>query len=75
MTKGVVVVAAEGPSRRSCEDPAVVHRVANRAIVCHVLDALAAAGCEDLAVVAPAALASGIRGCVDEDGGFGKAPG
>jgi glucose-1-phosphate thymidylyltransferase len=71
MNKGVVVVPAEDPSRRACEDPAAVHRIANRAIICHVLDNLAAAGLDDLAVVAPAALVPQIRSCIDQDGGFG----
>jgi glucose-1-phosphate thymidylyltransferase len=69
--KGVVVVPAETGSCRPSDDPAATRRIANRAIVCHVLDGLAAAGLDELAVVAPAELAPYIRGCIDEDGGFG----
>jgi glucose-1-phosphate thymidylyltransferase len=71
--KGVVVVPAEGASRRASDDPAATRRIANRAIVCHVLDGLAAAGVDELAVVAPPALASEIRRCIEEDGGCGSA--
>ncbi|MGP0037021.1 MAG: hypothetical protein ACLP4R_20985, partial [Solirubrobacteraceae bacterium] len=71
--KGVVVVPAEGASRRASDDPAATRRIANRAIVCHVLDGLAAAGLDELAVVAPAPLASEIRRCIEEDGGYGSA--
>jgi glucose-1-phosphate thymidylyltransferase len=70
--KGVVVVPAEKASRRPSAEPTATHRIANRAIVCHVLDGLIAAGLEDLAVVAPAELAPQIRRCIDEDGGFGS---
>ena len=41
--------------------------------MCHVLEGLAAAGLDDLAVVAPPTLAPQIRSCIDEDGGFGSA--
>src|SRR5947209_1518386 len=68
--KAVVVVPVESTSRRPYDDPAATRRIANRAIVCHVLDGLATAGLNDLAVVAPAALAPQIRSCIDEDGGF-----
>jgi glucose-1-phosphate thymidylyltransferase len=70
--KGVVVVPAEDPSRRPCDDPASTHRIANRPIVCHVLDGLQSVGLEDLAVVAPPESAARIRKCIDEDGGFGS---
>ena len=64
------MVPAANPSFRPSDDPAVTHRIANRAIICHVLDGLAAAGVDDLAVVAPAGVASQIRSCIDEDGEF-----
>lgn len=70
--KGVVVVPAENPSLRPFHDPAATHRIANRAIICHVLDGLVAAGLDDLAVVAPPALAPQIQTCIDGDGGFGS---
>lgn len=68
--KGVVVVPADSSSHRPYDEPAATHRIANRAIVCHVLDALAAAGLDDLAVVSPIELAPEIRSCIDEDGEF-----
>lgn len=68
--KGVVVVPPESPSRSPSEGPTATRRIANRAIVCHVLDGLASAGLDELAVVSPAALAPQIRSCIDEDGGF-----
>jgi glucose-1-phosphate thymidylyltransferase len=71
MSKGVVVVPVEDPSRRPCDDPAATRRIANRAIVCHVLDGLKAAGLNQLAVVSPPELAPQIRACIDQDGGFG----
>ena len=70
--KGVVVVPVEDPSRRPGEDPAATSRIANRAIVCHVLAGLVAAGVDDLAVVAPPELATQVRRCIDEDGVFGS---
>ncbi len=69
--KGVVVVPPERASRRPFDDPAATRRIANRAIVCHVLDGLAAAGIDELAVVTPAELAPQVRCCIEEDGGFG----
>jgi glucose-1-phosphate thymidylyltransferase len=59
--------------RRRFDDPGATRRIANRAIVCHVLDGLTTAGLDDLAVVSPATLAQEIRGCIDEDGRFGSA--
>jgi glucose-1-phosphate thymidylyltransferase len=41
--------------------------------VCHVLDGLAAAGLDEVAVVAPPGLAFEIRRCIEEDGGYGPA--
>ena len=70
--KGVAVVPLESSSRRPHDDPVATRRIANRAIVCHVLDGLVAAGVDDLAIVAPAELAAEIRSCIDEDGGFGS---
>ncbi len=59
-------------SRRQHDDPSATRHIANRAIVCHVLDGLVAAGVDDLAVVAPPALAPPVRRCIDEDGAFGS---
>lgn len=71
--KGVVVVPAGSSSHRPWDDPPATHRIANRPIVCHVLEGLAAAGVDEVAVVAPTALAPQIRNCIGEDGGFGSA--
>jgi len=70
--KGVVVVPAEDPARQSRDGAAATRRIANRAIVCHVLDGLVGAGLDQLAVVSPAALAPEIRRCIEDDGGFGS---
>ncbi|HTX45435.1 MAG TPA: hypothetical protein VMD48_04110 [Solirubrobacteraceae bacterium] len=70
--KGVVVVPVEDSPLRPRDDPAATHRIANRAIVCHVLDGLVAAGVDEVAVVAPPDLAPQIRRCIDEDGCFGS---
>jgi glucose-1-phosphate thymidylyltransferase len=67
-----VVVPVESSSRSPSDAPTATRRIANRAIVCHVLDALAAVGLDALAVVAPAPLAPEIRSCIDEDGEFGS---
>ncbi|HTX09339.1 MAG TPA: hypothetical protein VME22_12045 [Solirubrobacteraceae bacterium] len=70
--KGVVIVPVEDPSRRPYDDPAATRRIANRAIVCHVLDGLVAAGLDELAVVSPPELAFQIRRCIEEEGSFGS---
>jgi glucose-1-phosphate thymidylyltransferase len=70
--KGVVVVPPGGSSRGVWDEPAVTHHVANRAIVCHVLDALSAAHVGELAVVTPAESAFQIRRCIEADGELGR---
>jgi glucose-1-phosphate thymidylyltransferase len=70
--KGVVVVPPAGPSHRPFEDPPASQYIANRAIVCHVLDALAGAEIDEVAVVAPHEFAPRIRGCVEADGDLGR---
>jgi len=62
----------EDSLRRSLDHPAATRRIANRAIVCHVLDGLVAAGVDEVAVVAPPELAPQIRSCIEEDGCFGS---
>ncbi len=44
-------------------------RVANRPIVCHVLDALVAAGINEIAIVGTSQILCDIRACVDDDHG------
>jgi glucose-1-phosphate thymidylyltransferase len=74
--KGIVVVPS--PARwtgpwLSATRVASLQRVANRPIVCHVLDALVAAGVSELALLLPADVAEEIRACVDADGPPGVA--
>ena len=45
-----------------------LQRVANRPIVCHVLDALVAAGTTEVAVLTPPGLAEEITGCIASEG-------
>jgi glucose-1-phosphate thymidylyltransferase len=45
-----------------------LQRIANRPIVCHVLDALTAAGVEEIGVLTPACLIEEIETCIDDDG-------
>ena len=69
--KGIVVVPS--PSRwtgpwLSATRVASLQRVANRAIVCHVLDALRAAGVTEIALLSPSDVAAEIRSCVQAEG-------
>lgn len=45
-----------------------LQRVANRPILCHALDALAAAGVREVVVVSPTEIASEIMSCIDSEG-------
>lgn len=67
-TRGIVVAPPEhrGSVRSRCTE-----RVANRPIVCHVLDALVTAGISELAVVAAERTLADVRACVENDGGPG----
>lgn len=69
-SKGVVVV----PNTSRWTGPwlgatraASLQRVANRPIVCHVLDALLGAGAVEIAIVAPADMAQEIAVCVEDE--------
>jgi len=70
-TKGVVVVpnstCPTGPWLGVTRAPSL-QRVANRPIVCHVLDALAAAGASQVAIAMPADVAEEIAQCVLDEG-------
>ncbi len=55
------------------ETPAM-QRIANRTIACHAVESLAAAGIEDLAVVAPPRAIDEVRDCVEHDLADGIAP-
>jgi glucose-1-phosphate thymidylyltransferase len=70
--KGVVVVPSGGSSRGLWDEPTVTHQIANRAIVCHVLDALAAAHIGELAVVTTSDSAFQIRRCIEADAELGR---
>jgi glucose-1-phosphate thymidylyltransferase len=71
LSKGIIVVApatrADGPwlyaTRATSLQP-----VANRPIVCHVLDALAAAGVVEVAVISPPNLSEEIARCISSEG-------
>ncbi len=76
LAKGVVVV----PSATSWTGPWLgatratsLQRVANRPIVCHVLDALLEAGVVDAAIVAPSDVAGELSECVHSEGPAGIA--
>jgi len=62
----MVIVTDEAHALRPC-DAAASHRIANRPIVCHVLDALHAAGASELAVVASPDALPEIRDCIDDE--------
>lgn len=74
--KGVLVVpnttAWTGPWLGATRTPSL-QRVANRPIVCHVLDALLAAGVVEAAVVAPGDAAAEIGACIASEGPAGLA--
>jgi glucose-1-phosphate thymidylyltransferase len=76
LAKGVVVV----PNSTSWTGPWLgatratsLQRVANRPIVCHVLDALLEAGVVEAAIVAPADVAAELAECVRNEGPVGIA--
>ncbi len=69
--KGVVVVPPRGTRWRAGIGATTTERVANRPIVCHVLDALVASGITQIALVGPARSLSEIRVCLDHDSGAG----
>lgn len=67
--KGVVVVPPGSARSPSGIGAITAQRVANRPIVCHVLDALADSGIGEIAIVGPSRALSEIRACVDDDHG------
>jgi glucose-1-phosphate thymidylyltransferase len=67
LSKGVVMVpSAAGPLGRRLDGASAtsLQRVANRPIICHVLDALGAAGVREIAVLAAPELAGEIEVCI-----------
>ena len=69
--KGIIVVPPTARSSGPWLDATratPLQRVANRPIVCHVLDALQASGVEEAAVVAPADVAEEISASIEADG-------
>jgi glucose-1-phosphate thymidylyltransferase len=71
LAKGIVIVPDStrwaGPWLGATRAPSL-QRVANRPIICHVLDALARAGVVQAAIIAPAAVAGEIACCVEAEG-------
>jgi glucose-1-phosphate thymidylyltransferase len=71
LAKGLVVVPEStcwaGPWFGATRAPSL-QRVANRPIICHVLDALADAGVVQCAIVAPPEVANEIELCVEREG-------
>jgi glucose-1-phosphate thymidylyltransferase len=71
LAKGVVLVPDStrwaGPWLGATRAPSL-QRVANRPIICHVLDALARAGVAQAAIVSPAEVAGEIARCVEAEG-------
>ena len=76
LAKGLVVVPNAtrwtGPWLGATRRPSL-QRVANRSIICHVLDALLEAGVVDVAVVAPPEATDEIAACVSSEGPAGVA--
>jgi glucose-1-phosphate thymidylyltransferase len=76
LAKGLVVVPSStcwtGPWLGATRATAL-QRVANRPIVCHVLDALRDAGIVEAAVLAPDAVASEFAECIEREGPQGLA--
>lgn len=70
--KGVVVVL--GMDSLAAREAPAMQRIANRAIACHAVESLVAAGVDDLAVVAPAAFVTEVRECVEHDLAAGIEP-
>jgi glucose-1-phosphate thymidylyltransferase len=74
--KGVIIVPNTigwtGPWLGATRRPSL-QRVANRAIVCHVLDTLLAAGVVEVAVVAPPEASDEIAACISGEGPAGVA--
>ncbi|HEV3094446.1 MAG TPA: hypothetical protein VGY30_08015 [Solirubrobacteraceae bacterium] len=68
--KGVITVAAAISPNRPWLDATrapALQRVANRPIICHVLDALTSAGIHEVAVVAPPGLIDEIVACIGQE--------
>jgi glucose-1-phosphate thymidylyltransferase len=68
-----MVPPATGPSARWLDATRAtsLQRVANRPIICHVLDALVAAGAGEVAVLTPPGLAPEIDSCIASEGPAG----
>ncbi len=63
--KGIVV--AFGPDSSAGSETPAMQRVANRTIACHALESLAAAGADELAVVAPRSSLPELRSRLEQD--------
>jgi glucose-1-phosphate thymidylyltransferase len=74
--RGVIVIPPTTRSRGPWLDATratSLQRIANRPIVCHVLDALRVAGVEETALLTPEDLAEEIATCIEGDGARGAA--
>jgi len=66
LAKGVVVVPAAASPHANGDTPAI-QRVANRPIACHAVESLAAAGIQEMVVVAPLRTVGDVRACVEAE--------
>jgi glucose-1-phosphate thymidylyltransferase len=76
LAKGVIIVPSTtpwtGPWLGATRSPSL-QRVANRPIICHVLDTLLQAGVVEVAVVAPPGATDEIAACISSEGPAGVA--
>jgi glucose-1-phosphate thymidylyltransferase len=68
--KAVVVVPPKSGRSGTRFDATIIEPVANRPIVCHVLDAVVASGINEIALVGPSQILAEIRACL----GKGRGP-
>jgi glucose-1-phosphate thymidylyltransferase len=74
LSKGIVVVSPTATSSGPWLDATratSLQRVGNRPIVCHVLDALAAAGVAEVAMLTPPDVAAEVAHCIEGEGPSG----
>lgn len=75
--RGIIVVSPTSPTARSsgpwldARRATSLQQVANRPIVCHVLDALTAAGAAEIGVLTPSGFVEEIATCVENEGPSG----
>jgi glucose-1-phosphate thymidylyltransferase len=69
--KGLIAPPAHTPAAAVGEPSAALQRVANRPIVCHVLEALRRAGVTDIALLVSIAESADLQACVSAEGPAG----